>query len=95
MPLFVLFFLIRDMQQPVLHGRTALQVYGDFMISFRIEMDDHFKNEVFSEIVIGLGPAGELRYPSFPEIHRWNFPGYLNYSGNYYSYTRRNNIQIS
>lgn len=31
---------------------------------------------VITEITVGLGPAGELRYPSYPEGDgRWRFPG--------------------
>lgn len=32
--------------------------------------------DVITEITVGLGPAGELRYPSYPEGDgRWRFPG--------------------
>ena len=32
--------------------------------------------EVIHEVTVGLGPAGELRYPSYPEGDgRWRFPG--------------------
>lgn len=32
--------------------------------------------EVVTEVVVGMGPAGELRYPSYPEgDRRWRFPG--------------------
>ncbi len=35
-----------------------------------------FAGEVIHEITVGLGPAGELRYPSYPEGDgRWRFPG--------------------
>lgn len=31
---------------------------------------------VITEVTVGLGPAGELRYPSYPEGDgRWRFPG--------------------
>jgi Glycosyl hydrolase family 14 len=31
---------------------------------------------VITEITVGLGPAGEMRYPSYPEGDgRWRFPG--------------------
>lgn len=31
---------------------------------------------VLQEIQVGMGPAGELRYPSYPELHgTWKFPG--------------------
>ncbi|RXH71005.1 hypothetical protein DVH24_015627 [Malus domestica] len=30
---------------------------------------------IISEIEVGLGPCGELRYPSYPEQHGWKYPG--------------------
>ena len=31
---------------------------------------------VITELTVGMGPAGELRYPSYPEGDgRWRFPG--------------------
>lgn len=52
-----------------------LQVYFDFMRSFRVEFDDFFVSGIFSEIEVGLGPCGELRFPSYPEKHGWRYPG--------------------
>ncbi|KAL3622097.1 Leucine-rich repeat receptor-like serine/threonine-protein kinase bam2 [Castilleja foliolosa] len=59
----------------VLGGRTALEVYFDYMKNFRVEFDEFFENGVISKIEIGLGPCGELRYPSHPAKHGWDFPG--------------------
>ncbi|OIW03585.1 hypothetical protein TanjilG_00555 [Lupinus angustifolius] len=60
---------------PVLKGRTPVQCYADFMNAFR----DNFKHllgETIVEIQVGMGPAGELRYPSYPEQSgTWRFPG--------------------
>ncbi|KAL2653369.1 hypothetical protein R1flu_021497 [Riccia fluitans] len=60
---------------PVLKGRTPVQAYCDFMRSFR----DNFKDllgETIIEIQVGMGPAGELRFPGYPEQNgRWRFPG--------------------
>ncbi|KAF5734344.1 Beta-amylase 1 [Tripterygium wilfordii] len=50
---------------PVLQGRSPLQVYTDFMRNFR----DTFKpllGVIITGIQVGMGPAGELRYPLFP-----------------------------
>ncbi|WMV40216.1 hypothetical protein MTR67_033601 [Solanum verrucosum] len=62
-------------QLPVLRGRTPIQVYTDYMRSFR----ERFKNylgDVIVEIQVGMGPCGELRYPSYPESNgTWRFPG--------------------
>jgi hypothetical protein len=61
--------------KPVLDGRTAIEVYADFMASFRREMTDFLDAGMITEVEVGLGPAGELRYPSYPETHGWRFPG--------------------
>lgn len=52
-----------------------LQVYFDYMRSFRVEFDEFFKDGIISEIEIGLGPCGELRYPSYPAKFGWRYPG--------------------
>ncbi|KAI4303935.1 hypothetical protein MLD38_039512 [Melastoma candidum] len=60
---------------PVLKGRTPVQCYGDFMRAFR-EKFQNFQGETIVEIQVGMGPAGELRYPSYPEQNgTWKFPG--------------------
>ncbi|KAL8479659.1 hypothetical protein ACS0TY_026017 [Phlomoides rotata] len=60
---------------PVLRGRTPIQVYSDYMRSFRERFKDYL-GEVISEIQVGMGPCGELRYPSYPESNgTWRFPG--------------------
>ncbi|KAL5231165.1 hypothetical protein ABZP36_029941 [Zizania latifolia] len=60
---------------PVLKGRTPIQVYSDYMRSFRDRFRDYLGN-VIMEIQVGLGPCGELRYPSYPEAKgTWRFPG--------------------
>jgi len=59
---------------PALGGRTALQAYTDLLVAFR----DQFcglLGSVVTDADIGLGPMGELRYPSTPLDSRWNFPG--------------------
>jgi len=45
------------------------------MKSFRENMSDLLKSEVIVDIEVGLGPAGELRYPSYPQNQGWQFPG--------------------
>ncbi|MED6157835.1 Beta-amylase 3, chloroplastic [Stylosanthes scabra] len=60
---------------PVLRGRTPLQVYSDYMRSFHDKFRDYL-GSVIIEIQVGLGPCGELRYPSYPESNgTWSFPG--------------------
>ncbi|KAH7658030.1 Beta-amylase protein [Dioscorea alata] len=50
---------------PFLRGRTPIQAYSDFMRSFRDTFRD-FLGVIITEIQVGMGPAGELRYPSCP-----------------------------
>ncbi|XP_047165544.1 beta-amylase 3, chloroplastic-like [Vigna umbellata] len=60
---------------PVLRGRTPIQVYSDYMRSFRDRFRDYL-GSVIIEIQVGMGPCGELRYPSYPESNgTWRFPG--------------------
>ncbi|KAF5203310.1 Beta-amylase [Thalictrum thalictroides] len=60
---------------PVLKGRTPIQCYADFMRAFRDNFQ-HLLGGTIVEIQVGMGPAGELRYPSYPEQNgTWKFPG--------------------
>ncbi|KAJ4951222.1 hypothetical protein NE237_028054 [Protea cynaroides] len=60
---------------PVLKGRTPIQAYSDYMRSFRDVFNDYLGG-VIVEIQVGMGPCGELRYPSYPESNgTWRFPG--------------------
>ncbi|KAL9231234.1 hypothetical protein vseg_006487 [Gypsophila vaccaria] len=60
---------------PLLRGRTPIQVYSDFMRAFRDRFSDYL-GRVIVEIQVGVGPCGELRYPSYPESNgTWRFPG--------------------
>ncbi|XP_061362278.1 beta-amylase 1, chloroplastic-like [Gastrolobium bilobum] len=60
---------------PVLKGRTPVQCYADFMRAFRDNLK-HLLGDTIVEIQVGMGPAGELRYPSYPEQNgTWKFPG--------------------
>ncbi|KAF3577711.1 hypothetical protein DY000_02029810 [Brassica cretica] len=56
-------------------GRTAVEMYRDYMKSFRENMEDFISSGVIIDIEVGLGPAGELRYPSYTETQGWVFPG--------------------
>ncbi|XP_064960472.1 beta-amylase 3, chloroplastic-like [Musa acuminata AAA Group] len=60
---------------PVLMGRTPIQVYSDYMRSFKDRFNCYL-GHVIVEIQVGMGPCGELRYPSYPESNgTWRFPG--------------------
>ncbi|KAL0296379.1 UNVERIFIED_CONTAM: Beta-amylase 3, chloroplastic [Sesamum radiatum] len=50
---------------PVLHGRSPIQAYADLMRSFR-DTFRSFLGGIITGIQVGLGPGGELRYPSCP-----------------------------
>ncbi|GAB2271701.1 Beta-amylase 7 [Dionaea muscipula] len=62
-------------KERILRGRTAVEVYYDYMRSFRSEFDEFFEDCIISMIEVGLGPCGELRYPSYPVKHGWRYPG--------------------
>ncbi|KAK2655713.1 hypothetical protein Ddye_008765 [Dipteronia dyeriana] len=63
-----LFQIVRDL-------KLKLQVYFDYMRNFRVEFDEFFEDGIISEIEVGLGPCGELWYPSHPAKHGWRYPG--------------------
>lgn len=45
------------------------------MKSFRENMAEFLDAGVIVDIEVGLGPAGEMRYPSYPQSQGWVFPG--------------------
>lgn len=45
------------------------------MSSFKENMSDLIQSGDIVDIEVGLGPAGELRYPSYPQSQGWAFPG--------------------
>jgi len=59
---------------PVLAGRTAVQAYSSLLASF-CEHAGPLLGSVVTDLEVGLGPSGELRYPSAPADRRWDFPG--------------------
>ncbi|CAL9092156.1 unnamed protein product [Musa textilis] len=65
-------FAVDDL--PVLDGRTPMEAYEEFFRSFRLAFADFF-GSVITDITIGLGPNGELRYPSFPPTGSNRFTG--------------------
>ncbi|KAK9161458.1 hypothetical protein Syun_007799 [Stephania yunnanensis] len=50
---------------PLLNGKTPLRVYEEFLESFKSAFSS-FLSSTITDISVGLGPDGELRYPSFP-----------------------------
>ncbi|KAG2495937.1 hypothetical protein HYH03_005868 [Edaphochlamys debaryana] len=59
---------------PVVAGRTAVECYRDLMASFRRELGPLLGSCV-TDVAVGLGPDGELKYPAHPRDKRWAFPG--------------------
>ncbi|KAF6160203.1 hypothetical protein GIB67_016639 [Kingdonia uniflora] len=51
------------------------EIYRDYMKSFRESMADFLDSGLIIDIEVGLGPVGELRYPSYPQNQGWLFPG--------------------
>uniref|UniRef100_A0A0C9QM63 Beta-amylase n=1 Tax=Wollemia nobilis TaxID=56998 RepID=A0A0C9QM63_9CONI len=58
---------------PLFDGRSPLKMFSDVLKNFRETFSD-FIGDTIVEVSVGLGPDGELRYPSFPE-DTWKFPG--------------------
>mmetsp|Transcript_57540 Transcript_57540/g.136875 ORF Transcript_57540/g.136875 Transcript_57540/m.136875 type:complete len:475 (+) Transcript_57540:60-1484(+) len=54
--------------------RTALQCYRDYMKAFVDSMGSHIGTTV-CELQVGMGPCGELRYPSYMISNGWSYPG--------------------
>ena len=57
------------------NGRTPLEMYRDWMKAFNNKFSGMISNGQISEIELGLGPCGELRYPSYQETKGWSYPG--------------------
>ena len=66
--------LFADEAPRALAGRSPLECYGDFMRAFRDAFIDDL-GVAIEEVVVGTGPCGELRYPSYVEANGWRFPG--------------------
>ena len=59
-----------------INGRTPLKMYKDFMQAFKDTFNDLINDGTIVEIEVGLGPCGELRYPSYQlQENRWSYPG--------------------
>ncbi|XP_058077990.1 inactive beta-amylase 9-like [Magnolia sinica] len=51
---------------PVLDGKTPVRVFEEFCESFKSSFSA-FMGSTITDITVGLGPDGELRYPSFQQ----------------------------
>mmetsp|Transcript_69171 Transcript_69171/g.200329 ORF Transcript_69171/g.200329 Transcript_69171/m.200329 type:complete len:500 (-) Transcript_69171:36-1535(-) len=54
--------------------RDAITIYKDYMTSFATAFEP-FLGSTVVEIQVGMGPCGELRYPSYQLSQGWNYPG--------------------
>ena len=64
--------------------RTPLECYRDFMVSFKGAFAE-ILGSVVTEVLVGCGPCGELRYPAYAASRGWKFPGV----GEFQCYDRR------
>lgn len=54
--------------------RTPLECYRDFMAAFLAACKE-FIGSTVCELQVGMGPCGELRYPSYMMAKGWQYPG--------------------
>mmetsp|Transcript_16713 Transcript_16713/g.27925 ORF Transcript_16713/g.27925 Transcript_16713/m.27925 type:complete len:450 (+) Transcript_16713:51-1400(+) len=69
--------------------RSPLNIYKDFMTAFKSALGSHVGSTI-SEIQVGAGPCGELRYPSY-QMDKWSFCGV----GEFQSYNSYAMTQLS
>lgn len=56
-------------------GRTPITMYKQFMSAFKSAFSSFLNDGTISEIEIGVGPCGEMRYPSYLAASGWSYPG--------------------
>lgn len=59
---------------PSSSSRTPVECYRDFMAAFLTSCKDYVGSTI-CEMQVGMGPCGELRYPSYMMSKGWNYPG--------------------
>lgn len=64
--------------------RTPLNCYREMMAAFKRAFATHL-GPVITEVLVGCGPCGELRYPAYAMSRGWTFPGV----GEFQCYDRR------
>ena len=57
-------------------------------------MTDFLDNGLILDIEVGMGPAGELCYPSYPETQGWDFPGIGEFQVELNFFSWHSNIQF-
>ncbi|KAJ4882522.1 Inactive beta-amylase 9 [Raphanus sativus] len=68
---------------PVLDGKTPMEVYGGFCESFKSAFSDYMGSTI-TGITLGLGPDGELKYPS----HHQHETNHLSGAGEFQCYDK-------
>ncbi|KAH0793808.1 putative beta-amylase [Histomonas meleagridis] len=56
-------------------SRTPIQMYSDFMSAFKNKFQSYLNDGTIVEIEVGVGPCGEMRYPSYLAASGWSYPG--------------------
>ncbi|WVZ66985.1 hypothetical protein U9M48_016132 [Paspalum notatum var. saurae] len=51
---------------PVLHGKSPLQLYEAFYRGFAGAFEEFLEDSTITDVTVGLGAHGVLRYPSYP-----------------------------
>ena len=59
--------------EALFNGKTPLNLYQSYMQAFANEFSDYLGNTI-DGVLVGLGPASELRYPSYPSS-QWKYCG--------------------
>ncbi|CAL5977235.1 Beta-amylase [Hexamita inflata] len=54
--------------------RSPISIYSQFMSAFRSKFISFINDGIIQTVLIGLGPNGELRFPSTPN-QKWKYPG--------------------
>lgn len=60
-------------EESLFDGRTPLQIYSDYMTAYASAMSSFIADGTLAEVEVGMGPAGELRYPAYRPP--WTFCG--------------------
>lgn len=55
-------------------GRTPIEAYRNWFDALAVAFADYLGSTI-TTVQVGMGPAGELRYPAYVERFGWKFPG--------------------
>jgi len=60
-------------KEPLFGNRTPLDIYRDWLTALRNSIEPFIPYTV-NEVQVGMGPAGELRYPGY-QLDKWHYCG--------------------